>query len=117
MSQGTIDKFTEDLHKVETVSECLPDALRASLARSFRAMSSADKDAARELLFQDLIKGAESLGHVIGQVKRLLAIPEGFQALPLNGVSVESRLREAHARLVDAAGLITEAGGLLFPEA
>jgi len=112
----SIKEFADNLHRVETLSENLPADLRATLARSFRSMTAAEKEAAREALFQDLVQGASSLGIVIGQVKKLLAITEGFQALPLNGDIVETRLREVHRRLVDAAAVLTEAGSLMFPE-
>jgi hypothetical protein len=112
----SIKTFIENLHRVETLSESLSAEVRAQMARSFRNLSSEDKDKIRGQLFQDLVKGAEALGLVIGQVKNLLSLPEGFQALPINGDSVELRLREVHARLVDAAGVLTEAGELLFPE-
>jgi len=113
----TIRKFTEDLHCVETLSESLPAEFRARAASAFRSLPEKDKAEARELLFQDIVKGAQALGKVIGHMKNILRIPEGFQALPINGDIVESRLREVHSRLVDAAGVLTEAGGLLFPEA
>jgi len=115
MSQ-TIKAFTENLHRVETLSDILPTDLRARLAQSFRDMPAEGKQEARTLLFQDIIKHAEALGLVIGHLKRTLSIPEGFQSLPINGDDVEARLREVHRRLVDAAGVLTEAGGLLFPE-
>jgi len=116
MNSESIKEFADNLHRVETLSEKFPADLRATLARSFRNMTATEKEAAREILFQDLVNGASSLGIVIGQLKRLLSITEGFQALPINGDIVETRLREVHRRLVDAATVLTEAGSLLFPE-
>lgn len=112
----SIKSFTENLHKVETLSDGLPTDLRLKLVQSFRRMSPAEKEQGRDILFKDIVKQAEGLGLVIGHLKRTLSIPEGFQSLPLNGDQVEERLREVHRRLVDAAGVLTEAGGLLFPE-
>lgn len=110
-------QFFNELHKIECASAELPPFLRAKVARAFRFATQAEKEAARDVLFNDLVAGAEALGQVIGQVKALLLIPEGFQGLPINGDSVEARLRELHRRLVDAAAVMTETGGLLYPEA
>ena len=111
------DQFIKDLHRVETKTHALPLEVRAQLAESFRCFSSEDKLVAREELFKDLVRIAEQLGAAIGLLKKVVSIPEGFHALPLNGVTVQHKLKDLHRQLVDAAATLTDAGGLLYPEA
>jgi hypothetical protein len=111
------DQFIRDLHRVETKTGTLPPEIRAQLAESFRSFSSEDKLVAREELFKDLVRIAEQLGAAIGLLKKVVSIPEGFRALPLNGCTVEVKLTDLHRQLVDAAATLTDAGGLLYPEA
>jgi hypothetical protein len=110
------DQFIKDLHHIGTRTAALGPELQAQLAESFRCFSSKDKHIAREELFKDLVRIAEQLGAGIGLLKKTISIPEGFHALPLNGVTVQHKLKDLHRQLVDAAATLTDAGGLLYPE-
>jgi len=111
------DQFIKELHHIGTRTAVLGPELQAQLAESFRCFSTKDKNIAREELFKDLVRIAEQLGAAIGLLKKTISIPEGFYALPLNGGTVNFKLNDLHRQLVDAAATLTDAGGLLYPEA